>query len=492
MKPIEQTIHNVFDRKQAYEAKKKMTRAKGLRVVALASCVCLLLTALIGGGAMASRLFAKEDYRILIDINPSIALSVTEGDRIKSIEGLNDDGVKALEALHVKGKATDEAVKEVISQVIDQGYLSEEANSVLVSIEGADKDKAEAIKEDLADCISQAMSERSIDGAVLVQEIPSDDDSLTTESEAHGISAGKAQLIHQILEQNKFHTFEELAEMSIHELNLLRVSYLIELGSSVEAGTPGELSYIGAQRATEIALENAKLVDVEVTAKLECRESVMLYCVEFEDETNDYRYRINAVTGEILSAEKIDPESDRFFQGDQPIATIGENAALRAALAHADMENHTLIRFKFNRDWVDGTVVYNLYFTDGITSGKYVLNARTGEILQYGKTQEYHDRSVQENVIGVTEAKRVALAKDGLIDGNVSKCDIQLKAEGDTYVYELSYLCNAVKYTAKIDGMNGTVLSFDKVSVRDNGAPSVENGSNSSVEDGSNPSVSDQ
>ena len=483
MKPIEKTIETVFERKNNYETHRKIQRAKITKTMSIVSCVCLLLTFFIGGGAMLTKTFAAEDYRIILDINPSIEISVDENNNIKDFVGLNDDGSKVLDGMKIKGEATDDALKTVISEVVAQGYISAEANSVLVSIEGVDESRSDEIKEDIARCISQTLTEKSLDGAIVVQVIPSDDESLASISETYGISEGKAQLINQIIEQNKFHSFEELSELSIHELNLLRVSYFIELENSSEIGIPGELAYIGAQSATDIAMADAQVTGNEIEAKLECRESVMLYCVEFETDTNQYRYRINAVTGEILSAEKIELGKDNFFVGDQAIATVGENAALRASLLHAEMENSTLIRCKFNRDWKDGTVIYNIFFTDGIKSGRYVVNARTGEILQYSITQEYHDRSITAYVIGNTEAKRIALAKDGLIDGNVSKCEIILSAKGESYVYDLTYICNATRYTVQVDAMDGTVLSFEKIVLKDTGSPSVEDGTSSSVED---------
>ena len=474
MKTIEKSIESIFNRKRIYETKKKMQRKKARKLISHLSCACLLLIVLVGGGMIIAQNFVAEDYRILIDINPSIKISVNTNNHVKQISGLNEDGAGILEGMDLKGETTSDALRSVISEVVDQGYISAEANSVLVSIEGADEEKSEAIKEEIASSISETLNEKSLEGAIIVQVIPSDDETLTAESETYGISAGKAQLIHQIIDQNKFHTFEELSQMSIHELNLLRVSYYVNLEDSYESGIPMELAYIGAQRAEEIALTDAQVEGKDIESKLECRESVMLYRVEFETDSNDYRYRINAVTGEIISAEKIDLGANNFFAGDQAIATVGENAALLAALSHAEMEDRTLIRCNFNRDWVDGTVIYNIFFTDGIKTGRYVVNARTGEILQYSITNEYHDRSVKANVIGDLEAKRIALAKDGLIDGNVSKYEMQLKAIGDSYVYEITYLCNATKYTVQIDAENGAFMNFEKIVLRDTGSASVE------------------
>ena len=170
------------------------------------------------------------------------------------------------------------------------------------------------------------------------------------------------------------------------------------------------------------------------------------------------------------------------METDRPLDVVGENAALNAALERANMQNSTLIRCKYDRDWVDGTVIYNIYFTDGLYSGKYVVNAVTGEILQYSNTQEYHDRRITDSVIGEAMAKQIALNEDGLIDGNVSKYEMTLNVEEDTLVYNLFYLCNGTKYTVKIDAAEGTILQYEKVVLKDIGAPSQEDGSHISQE----------
>ena len=85
-------------------------------------------------------------------------------------------------------------------------------------------------------------------------------------------------------------------------------------------------------------------------------------------------------------------------------------------------------------------------------------------------------------MIGDFEAKRIALAKDGLIDGNVSKYEMNLRLDGETYVYDLNYICNANRYIVKINAESGTIISFEKIVLKDTGSSSVEDGTHSSVE----------
>ena len=183
-----------------------------------------------------------------------------------------------------------------------------------------------------------------------------------------------------------------------------------------------------------------------------------------------------------FTEEQVEIGKENFFQGDKPVATVGENAALNAALAHAGMENSKLIRCKCKSDWVDGTVIYDLYFTDGKRSGTYVLNARTGEILKYKVIEERHDRSVADAVIGEAQAKQIALAKDGLVDGNVSKYEMHLKKVDDSYVYDLNYICNGVRYIVQVAADDGEILSYEKIVLKEGGAPSAETDKHNSAE----------
>ena len=397
---------------------------------------------------------------------------------------LNKDGAAILKDSALPGMEVTEGVGILVGEMVEQGYISSEANSVLVTVAGAQKEKADTVKAELKDKITDTLSKNHVEGAIIMQEISAEE----AAKETAGISAGKAQLIAQIIAQNSLHTYDELAAMTIHQLNLLRESYYVNLEDTQVSGAPSLLSYIGEEKAVQIALTAAN-VNAAAEAELTCKAGVMVYVVEFETDTYEYRYQINAVTGAILKAEESELGKNDFFQGDTPIATVGENAALAAALQHAGMENSKLIRCKYKTDWVDGKVIYDLYFTDGLTRGDYVINARTGEILKYSKTQEPKDRSVKVSVIGEAQAKAIAIAKDGLVDGNISKYEMNLQKTGDVYVYELMFICNGVRYTAQIAAADGAVLAYARIVLTEVGRPSAEEGKQPSAEEGKRPSA---
>ena len=406
-------------------------------------------------------------YKIMLDVNPSIELEVDSSDKITHVTFLNEDGQKILGDSALPGMKAAEGVAFLVEEMVDQGYISPEANSVLVSVAGAEKEKADAVKEELTEKITDTLSEKNVEGAILMQELSQEEAAKDTAVE--GISAGKAKLVEQILAQNSLHTYEELAAMTIHQLNVLHTEYYVNLENVEISGTPSLLAYIGKDEAIRIAQATG-----EAKAELTCKAGVMVYIVEFANETHEYRYQINAVTGEILKAEESELGKNDFFQGDTPVATVGEKAALAAALQHAGVENGKLIRCKCKSDWVDGKVIYEIYFTDGLTNGSYTVNARTGEILKYTKGQEPRDRSIKVPVIGEAQAKAIAMAKDGLVDGNISKYEMQLKQKGESYVYEMMFLCNGVYYTAEIAAADGEVLNFTREVLAETGSKPAE------------------
>ncbi len=481
MKTTDEMIQRVFDRKHAYEKAQKAKRRMLLKGLSVSCCLCLALALFAVGGVQLKNAKSAEGYRIIIDVNPSIALSANEKDVVTEANALNRDGEQILKEADVAGKPVGDAVKELSEAMVDQGYISEEANSILVSVEGAAGDRDQNIKETLAESISESLAGRQVEGSIILQTL-SESSELTRIAETYSISAGKAQLISQIIAQNKFHTLEELSALSIHELNVLKVSYYIEMEDAHEVGAPGYMAYIGSARANEIALADAKVTADAVETQLDCYAGTMVYCVAFETATQEYRYKVNAVTGEILSGEHSELGKNDFFMGETDAGFVGENAALDAALAHAGMTDSVLIWCKYNRDWVNGISVYNLYFTDGLTAGRYVVNARTGEILQNSVTREPRDRSVKANVIGESAAKGIALAKDGLIDGNVSKYESKLLAADGSYVYELAFICNGARYHVQLDAMDGAVLNFEKIVLNETGSASAEDGSHVSAE----------
>lgn len=100
--------------------------AKQLLAVALAAA--FLLVAVLPAVAWAR----KPAAYIALDINPSIGLEVARSGKIKSSEGLNDEGEKLVRQVAVRGLLPPEAVKQLVEQAARDGYVTNSTDDVIV------------------------------------------------------------------------------------------------------------------------------------------------------------------------------------------------------------------------------------------------------------------------------------------------------------------------------------------------------------------------
>ena len=104
-------------RRKVYQRKRTLWTAP---VRAAAAAVCLFLVVLAGG----SWLYLVPTAYISIDINPSLELGVNRFDRIVSVEGFNDDGVRLAEQLDIKYMDYNDALEQILSDQSVEDYLA--------------------------------------------------------------------------------------------------------------------------------------------------------------------------------------------------------------------------------------------------------------------------------------------------------------------------------------------------------------------------------
>ena len=148
--------------------------------------------------------------------------------------------------------------------------------------------------------------------------------------------------------------------------------------------------YIGMDKAEEIVLEHSGYTadDVRFTKeKLDTDDGKAEYDIEFFADGVDYEYEIDAVTGDILKAEREGNNTNQNVSGDNSSQTsyIGADRAKEIALSDAGL-NASDVRFtKEELDADDIRPDYDIEFiADGIEY-EYEIDAVTGEILSSEK-----------------------------------------------------------------------------------------------------------
>lgn len=225
-------------------------------IIGIAACLLLLL-----GGFAGYRVYDLNyavDSTVSLDVNPSIEIKVNQKERILDVTPLNEDGKKVIGDMDFKGSSIDVTVNALIGSMLKNGYLNELANSVLISVDNKNTAKGSQLQARLTDEVGAMLQTESFTGSVLSQTI-SNSQSLSAATEKYGITEGKAQLINEILKKDSRHTFEDLAKLTINELNLLMNSGAYTPDNISSVGSASDKAYIGQEKAKAAAIAHTGL-----------------------------------------------------------------------------------------------------------------------------------------------------------------------------------------------------------------------------------------
>ena len=101
-------------------------------------------------------------------------VSCTAEDRVLRVNALNEDGRIVLGDMNFSGSSLDVTVNALIGSMLRNGYLNENANSILVSVDTRDAAKGSALREKLAGEIDSLLRTDTFSGAVLSQTVAAD------------------------------------------------------------------------------------------------------------------------------------------------------------------------------------------------------------------------------------------------------------------------------------------------------------------------------
>lgn len=164
-----------------------------------AACVCLTV---MGGGYYHYE-YVQVVSEVGIDVNPSLKLLLNRKDRVTEAQGLNEDGQALLADTNLKGNTVEDAVDQVMSSLVDQGYLNADGakNAVLVSVSGRNQKKAEAVKTEVSANVEKTLTEKQVNAVVYDQTIQVTDE-LKELAETYQVSPGKAEFVGLLVNEN--------------------------------------------------------------------------------------------------------------------------------------------------------------------------------------------------------------------------------------------------------------------------------------------------
>lgn len=338
----------------AQEAKKRHSPLKAV----LSAAAALLL--IVGAAGVYANLSA-ERYTVAIDVNPAVELRVNGFDRISAVTLKNDDAKALIDESDLKGKSVSDAVDVLTEKLCGDGYLTENSNGVLVSVQGGN----EALCTKIVGSVEKATERAGFNYAVLYQSLDDDAD-------------GKTELIAKL--SGKLDNFD------IEELTKLSVQELIFLAESLDS-LPDKTEFYGKLNGY-LSAEDAKHdagVDSASAAQSIIRYAEQLaYEIVYTEDGTTHKYIVSASTGEVLAHEKhgkSDSSSSGKNDGNKDDGLLSADDILKIFKKTFGFVDAVLDDVHVARSTRNGEPVYIVtYKVFGVTRS-VVFDARTAEIL---------------------------------------------------------------------------------------------------------------
>ena len=455
-------------------------------LIAAAACLCLLLGG--GFGLKSYRVNHMVDATVSLDVNPSVELQVNQKERVLNVKAMNEDGRIIVGDMDLSGSSLDVAVNALIGSMLQNGYLNELANSILISVDNDDPVRGADLQARLSAEVDRLLQTDSFSASVLSQTVVRSSE-LQQMAEQYGITLGKAQLIQDILSRSTLHTFDELAPLSINELNLLLGKETAAATQVTVVGTASEKGYIGEAKAKTVALERAGVTESELLLYkigMDTHNGTMVYDVEFTTDSYEFDCDVNAKTGEIVKFEKeynsVAPAVSAQPDTAQPNTnqTAGEitvEEAKTIALNHAGVKAADATFIQAKRDYDNGRSVYEIEFVVAFGNGyleyDYDIATADGSIVSFDYDIEGFAAPVTaqpaatqaKGSITVEEAKTIALNHAGLTADAVTFVKAKQDYDDGRLVYEIEFVTTSgngyLEYDYEIDAATGNILSYD-------------------------------
>ena len=154
---------------------------------------------------------------VALDVNPSIELTINKQEKILEARALNEEAEEILSAIEYSKQPLQQVVRNLVGVMLQEGYLSQERNTVMVSVEGKRLEEAEGLGELVKEQVRQKLSDEEIEGDIITQAFIPNQDS-KDKAEELGISIGKMHMIERIMEQDEEATIEDLEGKPIRDL----------------------------------------------------------------------------------------------------------------------------------------------------------------------------------------------------------------------------------------------------------------------------------
>lgn len=264
----------------------------------------------------------------------------------------------------------------------------------------------------------------------------------------------------------------------------------------IAANVIADKTFIGKKEAKRIALADAGISSSEVSkcwTELDYEHGSFEYEVEFYSNGNEYDYRINAISGAIISRD-IDynesRENKQSSKGENSIKTdsdstvtnpvtpnapdsnqtgaISTDEAKAVALKDAGLTETDVTFTKTKFDKKGSASVYEIEFYSPQAEYEYEIDATDGTIVSMDM-KKYNVQTGNNNsntgnsdkYIGVDQAKAIAVNHAGISGEEAVFSKAKLENDDGKEVYDIEFYYGKSEYDYTIDAVSGEIIEYD-------------------------------
>lgn len=409
MSDITPDVFSKIEQKIKKEDKNMVKSKFGFMKYAVAACLVMCLG--VGGYTYYSDNY-KLDSIVDIDVNPSIEILVNKNSKVIKANALNADAEKVLAGMDLKNIDIKIATNAIVGSIVKNGYMASEDAGVLITVVNDDAEKANELKEKIAEDVKETLQENNVDASIIKQVVVQNEE-LKNLAKENNVSVGKAALIRDLKESGKELDEKEASKKPVKDL-------------------------------VKIVLADAKVENAE---KVEMELDDEKYEIKFTKDNKKFEYELNKETGEILSKEVEEKENKRAPESIKITAEEAKDIALK------DSGEEKVKDLEVELD----AGKYEVEFTgkDG-REYSYEIGAANGNILSKKIDDEKVKKNTNKEVKKITEeeAKNIALKDSG--EKNIKELEVEL--DGGKYEVEFTGE-DGREYSYEIGVANGKILS---------------------------------
>lgn len=339
---------------------------------------------LLLGGIFGYRALDQSVCTVIVDINPSVTLTVNRLGRVKAVNTGNTDAAALLADTDLQGERTQDALGTLTDALADADYLTDADNTLLVTVEDASAARAQKLGKAVYDAAQASAQQRQFSAAVLCQQA-ADTDQVRTDADTWQVSPGKAALAETIALQTQLDTAQALSALPVQDLLVLAETYDVTFDTAQLYGTVSRDGYRSEDDVRAIVGGDAAVDPAGYTQELTQYGGRLAYRVRFAAADGEYCYTIAARTGEILDVQRPEKPAQTPDTPDSPTdptdSEISISEALRRVLQELGVSLPEIRDVDVQRVHVGGRDAYHITFTANGKPYSFYVDTHDGDIF---------------------------------------------------------------------------------------------------------------